>query len=243
MGRGGASLAAAVSADACAKLLARSFLFRGLARDVLARIGEISTLKRIAAKDTLFWEGDEADALYGVIEGMVRIWLHGPDGKELTLSLMEPGDFFGEIALLDGLRRTASASAFSDSELIVVPRRDFLALLETEPRLSLHIVELLCERLRSSTDRIRDATFLDLGTRLCKTLRALAIGHGRDEPGGTVIEAKLSQSMLAQFLGASREAVNKQLKLLERDGVIGRAGNLIKICDANALAERAHPPE
>lgn len=243
MGRGGAQLVMALPADARARLLARSFLFRGLAPDVLARIGEISTPRRIAAKDTLFWEGDEADALYGVVGGMMRIWLHGPDGKELTLSLMEPGDFFGEIALLDGLRRTASASAFSDSELITVPRRDFLALLEEEPRLSLHIVELLCERLRSSTDRIRDTTFLDLGTRLCKTLKALAIGHGRDEPGGTVIDAKLSQSMLAQFLGASREAVNKQLKLLERDGVIGRSGHLIKICNAQALAERAHPPD
>ena len=217
------------------RLLRRSFLFRDLADEVLARVAAIALPRALGPDETLFWQGDEGDALYGVVSGLVRIWVHGPDGKELTLNLMEPGDFFGEIALLDGLPRSASATGLSSSELVVLPRRDFLALLEREPRLARHLIELLCERLRGSTDRIRDAAFLDLGTRLAKTLEALATAHGRATEGGTLIEAKLSQGALAQLLGVTREAVNKQLKSFERDGLIALAAGRMTVRDLPAL--------
>ena len=221
-----------------ARLLSRSFLFRGLAPDALEAVARLTALRPLAAGETLFWQDDEADALYGVVEGLVRIWVHGPDGKELTLNLMEAGDFFGEIALLDGLPRTASASALTDSRLLVLQRRDFLALLERAPHLALHVIELLCERLRGNTDRLRDAAFLDLGTRLAKTLHALAIAHGQAESGGTLIQAKLSQGNLAQLLGVTREAVNKQLKAFEREGLLAQRGGRILVPDLDALHAR-----
>lgn len=221
-----------------ARLLARSFLFRDLAPEALEAVARLTTMRELAAGETLFWQDDEAEALYGMAEGLVRIWVHGPDGKELTLNLMEPGDFFGEIALLDGLSRTASASALGDCRLLVLPRREFVSLMERAPQLALHMIELLCERLRRTTDNLRDAAFLDLGTRLAKTLHALAIAHGQQEAGGTLIQAKLSQGHLAQLLGVSREAVNKQVKAFEREGLLAQRGGRILVPDLDALHRR-----
>ncbi|MBL8709484.1 MAG: Crp/Fnr family transcriptional regulator, partial [Rhodospirillaceae bacterium] len=193
--------------------------------------------------ETLFWEDEPADALYGIATGLMRIWVHGPDGRELTLNLMESGDFFGEIALLDGLPRTASATALADTEMIGVPRAAFLDLMAQEPKLALHIIELLCERLRHNTDRIRDAAFLDLGTRLAKTLQALAIGHGEDSAEGIVITAKLNQSALAQLLGVTREAINKQLKQFAQEGLVLTKASRIVVRDIAALTARGKTKE
>jgi CRP-like cAMP-binding protein len=226
-----------------AQLLAKSFLFRGLEQSLLERVARLCQPRRLNVGETLFWEDEPADALYGVAKGLIRIWVHGPDGRELTLNLMESGDFFGEIALLDGLPRTASASALVDTEMLNVPRAAFLELMKAEPKLALHIIELLCERLRHNTDRIRDAAFLDLGTRLAKTLEALAMGHGEESDEGTIITAKLNQSELAQLLGVTREAVNKQLKQFAEAGLIATKGSRIVVRDSAGLSARGKMKE
>lgn len=238
-GRGSVALMASLPARR--QLLARSFLFRGLDPALLERVARLSQPRRLGVSETLFWEDEAADALYGMAKGLMRIWVHGPDGRELTLNLMEPGDFFGEIALLDGLPRTASATALADTELVSVPRAAFIDLMAQEAKLALHIIELLCERLRHNTDRIRDAAFLDLGTRLAKTLQALAMGHGAQSPEGIVITAKLNQSALAQLLGVTREAINKQLKQFAGEGLITTRGSRIVVRDSSALAARGRP--
>jgi CRP/FNR family cyclic AMP-dependent transcriptional regulator len=205
-----------------AQLLAKSFLFRGLEPGLLDSVARLCLPRKLGVGETLFWEDEPADALFGVA----------------TLNLMESGDFFGEIALLDGLPRTASASALADTEMLSVPRAAFLELMSKEPKLALHIIELLCERLRYNTDRIRDAAFLDLGARLAKTLEALALGHGEEGPEGILITAKLNQSELAQLLGVTREAVNKQLKQFAQEGLISTKGSRILVLDATALSAR-----
>jgi CRP/FNR family cyclic AMP-dependent transcriptional regulator len=225
------------------QLLARSFLFRGLEPALLERVARLCQPRRLNVGETLFWEDEPAEALYGTAKGLMRIWVHGPDGRELTLNLMETGDFFGEIALLDGLPRTASATALADTELISVPRAAFLELMAQEPKLALHIIELLCERLRHNTDRIRDAAFLDLGTRLAKTLEALAMGHGEESSDGIVITAKLNQSALAQLLGVTREAINKQLKQFTAEGLVITKGGRIVVRDSAALSARGKVKE
>ncbi len=226
-----------------AGLLAGSFLFRGLPAETVERVARLTSMRSLGAGETLFWQDDEADALYGLAEGLVRIWVQGPDGKELTLSIMEAGDFFGEIALLDGLPRTASASAFGTCRLLVLHRRDFLGLMERAPQLALHMIELLCERLRGNTDRLRDAAFLDLGARLAKTLQALATAHGNVTPDGMLIQAKLSQSHLAQLLGVTREAVNKQLRAFEKEGLIAQQGGRIVVLEPETLRQRTQGGE
>ena len=122
--------ATAVAAADKERLLARHFLFAGLEADLLRRLAELSETMTLARGDVLFFQGDEGDALYGIFDGSIRISLTSPDGKEFTINLMESGDVFGEIALLDGLSRTADARAGRDSRLMRIPRRAFLDLMD-----------------------------------------------------------------------------------------------------------------
>src|SRR5574338_598939 len=127
------------------RLLRGSYIFRNLAPELAHRLAQLCHIRTLPEGAVLFQQGDEGDALYAVVSGLIRIAIAGEGGKELTLGLMEPGDVFGEIALLDGLTRTAGAQAAENSVLLVVQRAHFLQMLEAEPGFARHIIELLCE--------------------------------------------------------------------------------------------------
>lgn len=220
-------------------LLRRSFIFKDLPQDLLAGLARITTTRRIPHGQTLFQQGDEGDALYAVITGLIRISVVGRAGKALTLALLEPGDLFGEIALLDGLSRTAAAEAAADCMLLVIERATFLDLLQRDGRLARHIIELLCDRLRENTDRLSEFAFLDLNARLAGQLQSLSIAHGRDTDDGVRIDIKLSQTDLAEMLGVSREAVNKQLKSWSAIGLLRVDRGFITVLDRHRLAAMA----
>lgn len=242
--RARADVAAALDDAEKARLLRRSFIFRDLDESMLGRLARLSQTHRVAAGNLLFHQGEEGDALYGIAEGLIRIWVSGESGKELTLLLLEPGDVFGEIALLDGLPRSASAEAIEDSLLVMVRREAFLPLLDAEAGLARHVIELLCERLRQSTDRASEFVFLGLPARLARKLQSLAIAHGHDEADGSVrIALKLSQGELAQMLGVTREAVNKQLKLWTKQGLVRHEHGQVSILDRRRLAALAEAAE
>jgi CRP/FNR family cyclic AMP-dependent transcriptional regulator len=219
------------------KLIRNSVIFGGVDDELLRALVQLSRTRRVRKGTMLFQQGDEGDALYGVVNGLVRICIAGESGKELTLGLMEPGDIFGEIALLDGLPRTADAYAAEDSTLLVIDRRQFMALLEREGRLARHVIELLCERLRENTERLSEHAFLNLGARLARKLCALSIAHGRHEGTEVTIDVKLSQTELAQMLGVTREAVNKQLQNWSRQGVLRFERGHITIADQKRMQE------
>ncbi len=216
------------TADIAAQL-GRASLFTGLSEAQLMRVAAIARTVRLSAGASLFTVGDPADGLYCVSAGVVRIFLDNADGRELTITLCEEGEVIGEVALLDGLSRSANAAALTDVELLFVGRRVFLELFDEEPGLSKAIVLALCERLRLATDKINRAAFLDLRDRLLVLLRELAIVHGHIEPDAAVVDLDLTQGMLAQMLGATREAVNKQLRLLQKEGRIKMEGGRIAV--------------
>jgi CRP-like cAMP-binding protein len=217
-------------------LLRRSFIFKDLPPELLAGLAQIASLRRLEDGQLLFQQGDEGDALFAVVDGLIRISVVGRGGKAFTLALMEPGDVFGEIALLDGLSRTATAEAAADSLLLVIERAAFLAVLERDGRLARHIIELLCDRLRENTDRLSEFAFLDLGARLAGKLQALAIAHGRDTQDGVRIALKLSQTELAEMLGVTREAINKQLKAWSKQNLLRVERGFITVIDKAGLA-------
>ncbi|MGI9290476.1 MAG: cyclic nucleotide-binding domain-containing protein, partial [Gammaproteobacteria bacterium] len=126
-------------------LLRRNALFRELPDDVLDKVTGLSTRRRYAKGETVFLQGDPGDALYGVVSGTVRISCSSASSAEVFLNIMEPGDSFGEIALLDGKPRTASAIATSEADLMIIQRAKFLGLLKEEHTLTLHLLELCCE--------------------------------------------------------------------------------------------------
>lgn len=218
-------------------MLARHYLFRDLDAKLVERLAEISVTKRLSGGELLFEKGDDGDALFGVLTGNVAIYIGSPTGREVILNVMEPGDVFGEIALLDGLPRTAHAKALEDSEVLQIRRRDFLPFLEREPKLAVHLLELLCERVRWTSDQIEDAAFLSLPARLAKRLLALATIYGEQDETGVRIGMKLSQSDLGQMLGTSRESVNRYLQDWAKQDWIALGRNRVTVCARQPLQE------
>lgn len=194
------------------ELLARNFLFRNLDPDVIERIAALGSTVELAGNQVLFLKGDEGDALYGVLGGRIRISSGDADGKEIILNIIDPGDIFGEIALLDGKPRTADASAMAPSQLLRVQRSDFLGLMAAEPRLTQHLMEMVCDRIRKTSEMLEDSAFLDLPARLAKRLLSLAKYYGEADTDTAITGIQISQAELGQLMGTSRESINKHLQ-------------------------------
>jgi CRP-like cAMP-binding protein len=209
--------------------LGHTLLFNGLDREELRRLAGIAREVTLAAGAVLFEQGDESDGLYVVTSGIIRIYLTAEDGREATVSLSEEGEVIGEMALLDGLPRSAGGAALTAAKLIFIPRAPFLALLDTSAKLARQIILTLCERLRATNAQIDQAIFHDLRHRLLVLLNQIALIHGRIEADMAVVELDLTQGSIAQMLGASREAVNKQLRALVKEGCIAVDDHKIQI--------------
>ncbi|HEX6999242.1 MAG TPA: Crp/Fnr family transcriptional regulator [Gammaproteobacteria bacterium] len=215
-------------------VLQRNYLFRGLPEAALNRIAALAA-KRVFEKGAIiFAQGDEGDALYGVAAGRVRISASGTGGQEVFLNIMEPGDTFGEIAVMDGLPRTAGATALERTTLIVIQRQDFLTLIEREPKLAIHLLKLFCERLRWTSEIVEESAFLPGPARLAKRLLILTTLHGR-RAGVGAMELRISQGDLARFLGISRQIANQNLRAWHKKGWVELARSRIVIRNPEAL--------
>jgi CRP/FNR family transcriptional regulator, cyclic AMP receptor protein len=218
-------------------VIERNALFRGLAAAIIPQIVALTTRRSYQPGAVVFLRGDPGNALYGVATGKVRISVSGAGGKEVFLNIMEPGDSFGEIALLDGERRTATATTLTPTELVIIQREPFLALLRKEPSLALHLIHLLCERVRWAHEQLEDSALLDAPARLAKRVLTLASVHGRPAPGGKRLA--ISQEELAQFLGLSRQIVNQHLQTWRGNGWIDLGRGSVTIVDETALGRFA----
>ena len=218
-----------MSVPELAAWLGRSVVFGGLDQDELRGLAGIARQTTLAPGAVLFEQGEESDGLYIVISGIVRIYLTADDGREATISLLEDGEMIGEIALLDGLPRSAGAAALTETRLIFIPHRPLCELLDSSTKLARQVMLMLCERLRAANGQVDQAIFHDLRYRLLVLLRQIAVIHGRVEKDVAVVDLDVSQGMLAQMLGASREAVNKQLRALAKEGRIVMDGRQIQV--------------
>lgn len=216
-------------------IIARNSLFRGLPEQTIAQIAALASRRTYKADSVIVMRGDPGDALYGVITGRVRISTSGAGGKEVFLNIMEPGDAFGEIALLDGQPRTAAATTIAPTELVIIRREDFLALVKREPQLAVHLIELLCKRVRWTSEQSEDSSLLSVPARLAKRLLSLASSHGRKTTAGA--QLKITQEDLAQFLGLSRQIVNKYLQTWKKQGWITLGRGSVVLENERALRE------
>ncbi len=214
-------------------MLERSPLFRGLSSATVERIAELAVQRGFRSGEVVFSQGDPGDALYGVVTGKVRISAGASDGREIFLNIMEPGDTFGEIALLDGGPRTASATATAPSQLVSIRREHFLGALEREPRLALELLRLCGERLRWTSGLAEDAALLDAPARLAKRLVSLGQLHGERTKDG--ITVRLSQEELASFLGVSRQVVNQYLQEWKGRGWVDLGRGVVTVHNEAAL--------
>ena len=163
----------------------------------------------------------------------MKISVPSVDGKDAVLNVLGKGDIFGEIALLDGHPRTADAIAVTDCELFVIERRDFLPLMREEPEIALRIIEILCSKLRRTTQQAEEVMFLDLPSRLAKALMRLVEA---DTAGMRERKISITQKDLGNIIGMSRESTNKQLRIWEDKKWVRLERNAVVILAIDHLA-------
>lgn len=217
-------------------ILAQHFLLKHLPVDDLARLAGLSTTKRLQAGEAVFMKGDPGNSMMAVLSGRVRICAYSAGGREVVLNVINQGEVFGEIAMIDGGERTADAFAMEATELLVLSRRDFMPFLESNPSVCVKLLEVLCRRLRWTSEQLEDVNFLDLRSRLAKRILYL-VDHNDDQAvGEQPAGVRISQHMLASMIGTSREAVNKQLRFWEEEGVIDVRRGSITVLSRDRLA-------
>jgi CRP-like cAMP-binding protein len=220
-------------------ILERNRLFRGLSAATIQQIAALAIRRPYEPDALVFSQGDPGDSLYGVVTGKVRISASTREGKEMFLNIMEPGDTFGEIALLDGNPRTATATTTATCELMIIPRAQFLALLQREPSVAIHLLQLLCQRIRWTSAQAEDSALLTVPNRLARRLLSLARLHGQHSPTG--VQLIISQEEMGRFLGISRQAVNQYLQEWRTKGWVDVGRGKVTVLDESALQTMASP--
>jgi|SRR5579859_1463602 len=203
------------------ELLARVGLFADLSSAELIGLASLMRPRAYARDEVIYLRGDPGTAFYVVATGRVKITLTSPDGKELILRRFGPGDFHGELALLDDQPRSADAVATEPSVALVLQRDAFRRFLAEHPTVATKLLATVSNYLRRNAELIQDATFLDVPARLARILLELAGASDAELPAaGTVIPDRLKQAELASLVGATRESINKTLGSFERQGFI-----------------------
>jgi CRP-like cAMP-binding protein len=206
--------------DARRSALLASPLFQAMRAAELDTILGLASERRVRRGQTIFQKGDEGTSMMAVLRGRIRIGVVSTDGKEITLNTINPGEVFGEIALLDGKPRSADATAAEDTVLLVLERRHFLPFLSANQDLALRLLAVLCERLRRTSVALEEIALFDLPARLARLLTKLAHDYGRNNGGGVRIDVRLSQRDLSTLVASSRESINKQLRVWRDTGVV-----------------------
>jgi CRP-like cAMP-binding protein len=199
------------------------------ALDQLCRYAKHATLKRGAA---IFSKGDPGNSLVAVIRGTVKISISSAEGRSAILNLIGPGEIFGEVALLDGLARTADATANTNCEIFVIDRREFLPFVRGQPALAMKFIELLCARLRWTSDQVEEVILQDLAGRLASALIRLTEKH-KLAPGGRTIA--ITQQEISEMVGMTRESINKQLRAWATRNWVRLEHGAIVVLDTESL--------
>ena len=219
--------------------ISKNLLFGALEEVELDEFLGLAVTQRFARDRIIFSKGDPGAGLYVVVEGRVGIKTISKHGKEIFLNIMEKGEVFGEIALLDGKERTAGAVAMEATELLFISRERFVPFVEQRPQLSTRLLEVLCERLRWVSDIVEDAMFRDVRARLARRLLRFSRVYGEPVTNGSRIRLRLSQENLGLMLGASRESINKELVALQSENILSYGRGYFTLHDIEKLAELA----
>jgi len=224
--------------DQAVQLLQEVPFFASVRRQDLLPLAAASRLQHYRRHGIVFHRDDPGDSLHIIHSGQVRIVLTSPEGDEIVLALLEPGEFFGELSLVDGLPRSATAVANEPTVTLSLTRPAFLRALGENPHLAQQVILALCSRLRRTDLLLGDAAFLDVASRLTKRLHDLvATRRDAGETAGAPV-VRITQVELAAMVGATRETVNKELRALEGRGIIRLERGRIVLEHPEALTSR-----
>jgi CRP/FNR family transcriptional regulator, cyclic AMP receptor protein len=216
--------------------LQQTALFADINTTQLQAIAQHIIPRTFKQGEIIFYEGDPGRFLYLVQSGQVRIFINGLDGSETSVILCgKPGDIFGELAVIDGLARSASAVALDETVLCTMSRDKFRQQMRQHPQLAHNFMKVLSQRVRYNTKQVDSFATLDVPQRLARKLLELAQDYGRAASSGVQIDMTLTQTNLASLIGATRESTNKSLREFRKQGWISLVNGQINILDPDAL--------
>jgi CRP/FNR family transcriptional regulator len=216
------------------ELLARVPLFSELSPEELERIAAVAVPRSLPRGTRVFHEGDSSDACYIVRSGTLRVTREHSDGRAITLATLGPGDFFGELAMLDGGRRSASVETLSDVELLAVPGSDMRRVISRDGDIAWKLIVAITRRLRETNERVSRQSFQTVPSRVAGVLlQLIAEEELPQERDGITI--RMTQADLAQLAGTSRESVSRFLAALDRAGVVSVGRGRVTVHDPQRL--------
>jgi len=217
------------------ELLARVPVFEGLPRDDLAKISDVTVPRRFSAGEVVFREGDESDTCYVVRYGRARAMREHSDGRSITLANFGPGDIFGELAMFDNERRSATVEALADTQVLAILGGDMRRLLREHSDIAVKLLAALGARLRETNERLSRQSFQTVQSRVAAVLMQLLAAPGVQEDANGDVLVTSTQAELAQLAGSSRESASRFLAVLERAGIITQGRGKVIVHDATAL--------
>jgi CRP/FNR family transcriptional regulator, cyclic AMP receptor protein len=220
-------------------VLRRAPLFEGLDEESARALRRQMSDVKLSRGEHLFLEGQGGDRLYVVLDGKIKLTRAAADGRENLISVLGPGEMFGELSLFDPRPRTSTASAVTDATLAALAHDALRPWLHERPEVSMHMLQALAKRLRRANDLNADLVFTDVPGRVAKNLLDLADRFGEQEHDGLHVHHDLTQEELAQLVGASRETVNKALADFAARGWLQISARSVLILDAERLRKRA----
>jgi CRP-like cAMP-binding protein len=219
-------------------LLRSVSIFADLDAASVGALERLAELRDYPAGAVIVSQEDRGDALYVLVRGKAKVVLYGDSGREIILSIFKsPGDFFGEMSLLDDQPRSATVMADEPSRLLVLSRRDFQAHIEGHPRTALRVLQELSRRLRRADAVIGDLALLDVYGRLAGKLRELADAEGEETADGILVRQRPTQAEIAAMIGTSRETVSRALSEFSRRGWLSMTGKRLLLRRAFLLGE------
>lgn len=195
-------------------------IFSELADLDISSLGRLSIRKRYPKDTVIFFENEEGDFFFMILEGRIKVTILGDDGREVILSLLGAGDFFGEMALLDNEPRSATAIAVEDSELLSLHRTDFQSVLADNKSITVGLMRVLTSRLRKANHQISTLALLDVYGRVARVIVDMARDEGKRLKDGRIAFRRATHQEIANRIGTTRETVTRMLKDLERQGLI-----------------------
>jgi CRP/FNR family transcriptional regulator/CRP/FNR family cyclic AMP-dependent transcriptional regulator len=210
-------------------VLERVPLFSGLSHDALENLLSATSRKSYPKDSVIVAENEVGETLYMILVGKVKVTNIGPDGKEVILSVLGPGEFFGEMALLDEEPRSANVVSMEKTEMMLLRRKEFMALLENNQEILSKLLAVLSARLRHANAQIRSLALLDVLGRIARLLLECARKEGRKLLDGSIVFRRPTHQEIASMVGTSRETVSRMIGDLSRDGYIKISGKDIII--------------
>ncbi len=220
------------------EVIRRAPLFTALDDAAAATLRESMTQVKVSKGQTLFKEGDAGDRLFVVVEGKLKLGTSSGDGRENLLSILGPGDMFGELSLFDPGPRTATATAVTDSRVLALANDQVIGWVTAHPQVSLQLLKRLARRLRRTNEVLADLVFADVPGRVAKAIIDLGERFGTKKDDGLHVNHELTQEELAQLVGASRETVNKALADFAGRGWVRLEPRAVVVLDYERLSKR-----